>query len=82
MARCYYLGNQPDKGDDIVGNLLHRSSEWLTWIETITLSRRQGSSYSRQTWMQAMEQALIVAQQFNRTAILHHYIKQYEHFNH
>ena len=82
MARCYYMGNQPDKGDDIVGNLLRRSSEWLTWIETITPSRRQGSSYSRQTWMQAMEQALMVAEQFNRTAILHHYIKQYEHFNH
>ena len=82
MARCYYMGNQPDKGDDIVLNLLRRSGEWLTWIETITPSRRQGSSYSRQTWMLAMEQALVVAKQFDRTAILNQYIKQYEHFNH
>ena len=81
MARCYYMAHQPEKGDEIVSNLLRRSDEWLSWINTIKLSRRAGSLYNRYTWMQTMEQALVVAEQFERTEFIHQYIKQYEHYN-
>ena len=81
MARCYYMAHQPEKGDEIVSNLLRRSDEWLSWINTIKLSRRAGSLYNRYTWMQTMEQALVVAEQFERTEFIHQYIKQYERYN-
>ena len=81
MARCYYMARQPEKGDEIVSSLLRRSDEWLSWINTIKLSRRAGSLYNRYTWMQTMEQALVVAEQFERTEFIHQYIKQYEHYN-
>ena len=81
MARCYYMAHQPEKGDEIVSNLLRRSDEWLSWINTIKISRRAGSLYNRYTWMQTMEQALVVAEQFERTEFIHQYIKQYEHYN-
>ena len=78
MARCYYMTHQPEQGDEIVSSLLRRSDEWLSWINTIKPSRRAGSLYNRYTWMQTMEQALIVAEQFERTEYIHQYIKQYE----
>ncbi|WP_294745436.1 DUF2723 domain-containing protein [uncultured Prevotella sp.] len=78
MARCYYMAHQPEKGDEIVSSLLRRSDEWLSWINTIKPSRRAGSLYNRYTWMQTMEQALVVAEQFERTEFIHQYIKQYE----
>ena len=78
MARCYYMAHQPEKGDEIVSSLLRRSDEWLSWINTIKFSRRAGSLYNRYTWMQTMEQALVVAEQFERTEFIHQYIKQYE----
>ena len=81
MARCYYMAHQPEKGDEIVSTLLRRSDEWLSWINTIKSSRRAGSLYNRYTWMQTMEQALVVAEQFERTELIHQYIKQYEHYN-
>ena len=81
MARCYYMAHQPEKGDEIVSNLLRRSDEWLSWINTIKLSRRAGSLYNRYTWMKTMEQALVVAEQFERNEFIHQYIKQYEHYN-
>ena len=81
MARCYYMAHQPEKGDEIVSSLLRRSDEWLSWINTIKISRRAGSLYNRYTWMQTMEQALVVAEQFERTEFIHQYIKQYEHYN-
>ena len=81
MARCYYMARQPEKGDQIVSSLLRRSDEWLSWINTIKLSRRAGSLYNRYTWMQTMEQALVVAEQFERTEFINQYIKQYEHYN-
>ena len=81
MARCYYMARQPEQGDEIVSNLLRRSDEWLSWINTIKSSRRAGSLYNRYTWMQTMEQALVVAEQFERTKFIHQYIKQYEHYN-
>ena len=81
MARCYYMARQPEKGDEIVSSLLHRSDEWLSWINTIKFSRRAGSLYNRYTWMQTMEQALVVAEQFERNEFIHQYIKQYERYN-
>ena len=81
MARCYYMAHQPERGDEIVSSLLRRSDEWLSWINTIKFSRRAGSLYNRYTWMQTMEQALVVAEQFERTEFIHQYIKQYEHYN-
>ena len=81
MARCYYMARQPEQGDEIVSTLLRRSDEWLSWINTIKLSRRAGSLYNRYTWMQTMEQALVVAEQFERTEFINQYIKQYEHYN-
>ena len=81
MARCYYMAHQPEKGDEIVSSLLRRSDEWLSWINTIKFSRRAGSLYNRYTWMQTMEQALVVAEQFERNEFIHQYIKQYEYYN-
>ena len=78
MARCYYMAHQPEQGDEIVSSLLRRSDEWISWINTIKPSRRAGSLYNRYTWMQTMEQALVVAEQFERTEYIHQYIKQYE----
>ena len=78
MARCYYMAHQPEQGDEIVSSLLRRSDEWLSWINTIKPSRRAGSLYNRYTWMQTMEQALVIAEQFERTEFIHQYIKQYE----
>ena len=78
MARCFYLNRLTKQGDAVVDNLLHRSAEWLSWIETITPSRRAGSDYSRYTWIQTMEEALTVAAQFERNDIYQQYIHQYE----
>ena len=80
MARCYYTARQPELGDAIAGDLLRRSAEWLSWIDTIRPSRRGGSLYSRHIWLQAMEQALRLAVQFERTELSNHYIEPYEHF--
>ena len=81
MARCYYMAHKPEKGDEIVSSLLRRSDEWLSWINTIKFSRRAGSLYNRYTWMNTMEQALVVAEQFERNEFIHQYIKQYERYN-
>ncbi len=78
MAKCYYMTGQPEKGDEIICNLLQRSSEWLSWIESIIPSRRSGSLYSQYTWLKIMQQALVVAEQYERNEIYHQYIKQYE----
>jgi len=81
MARCFYLSQLPEQGDDIVNGLLRRSVEWLSWIKTITPSRRAASEFSRHAWMQTMQKALTVAVQFDRTNIYQQYIHQYEQYN-
>ena len=81
MARCFYTANQLKQGDVIVNDLLRRANEWLSWIETITPLRRQGSDYSRYVWLKTMQQALLVASQYDRTDIIQQYIHQYEHNN-
>ena len=80
MARCYYQAHQPQPGDEIVRNLLHRAAEWLFWIETIKSSHHASSLYSQYEWMKTMQTALVVAKQFERNELLNQYIKQYEHF--
>ena len=80
MARCFYTNNLPRQGDDIVDNLLYRSFEWLSWIDTIKPTRRAGSSYSRNEWLQTMKLALAVAAKHERTNIFNQYIRQYEHY--
>ena len=80
MARCYYLTHQTVQGDEIVRNLLRRSDEWLSWIATITPLRRAGSLYSQYEWIQTMQEALTVAEQYERTELSNQYINQYEHF--
>ena len=67
-----------EQGDEIVNNLLRRSEEWLSWIEAIKPSRRNGSLFSRYTWLKTMQQALDVAGQFERNEISHQYNTRYE----
>ena len=78
MARCFYLTHHAKQGDEIVNNLLQRSEEWLSWIETIHPTRRAGSLYTQYTWLQTMQQALSIASQFDRNKIYHQYNNQYE----
>ena len=93
MARCFYQAQQSHisptqgsvdsylgQGDEIVSNLLRRSDEWLSWIETISPARRKGSLFSCHTWLQTMQQALTVAQEFERNEMLNQYIRQYERY--
>ena len=80
MAHCFYTNNLPKQGDDIVNNLLYRSFEWLSWIDTIKPTRRAGSGYSRNEWLQTMKLALAVAAKHERTNIFNQYIRQYEHY--
>ena len=79
MVRCFYQNQQLKDGDKIVSSLLHRSAEWLSWIDTIKPLRRGGSSYTQHIWMQTMERALIIAAQYDRTNIYQQYIDLYEH---
>ena len=78
MARCFYANNLAKQGDDIVDNLLCRSVEWLSWIDTIKPSRRSGSAYTRNEWIQTMQRSLATAAQYKRTNIFNQYIQQYE----
>ena len=80
MARCYYLTNQPEQADEIVSDLLHRSEEWLSWIDTIASERRNGSQYSQYLWMRTMQQALSLAAEYERIEIYQQYITQYEYY--
>ena len=80
MARCYYLTGQHRQGDEIASSLLCRADEWLSWIETISQSRRDGSLYSQYAWLQTMQRALALTAQCERTAIYQQYSKSYEHY--
>ena len=80
MARCFYITQQTEKGDEIVRELLRRSNEWLTWIETISEGRRSGSLYSYVSWLETMERALAVAVQHDRKDFYYQYRNKYEHY--
>ncbi len=80
MARCFYAAQRLEQGDKIVNSLLRRADEWLSWIATISPARRAGSLYSQYSWLQTMQQALVVTMQYNRTDIYQKYSKQYERY--
>ena len=80
MARCYYIAGMAQKGDAIVCNLLQRSVEWLSWIETISPGRRAGSLRSHNTWMQTLLLSLAIADKYDRKEIINQYKHRYEHF--
>jgi hypothetical protein len=80
MARCYYMAGMARQADAIVCNLLRRSVEWLSWIETISPARRPGSIHSHKTWMHALLLSLAIADKFDRKEIINQYKYNYEHF--
>ena len=80
MARCFYVNGLPEDGDEIVGNLLRRSDEWLAWAGTIRPERRPGSAYSRYIWFETMERSLAVAVRYDRKKFYYQYGKRYEHY--
>ena len=80
MARCFYLNGQLRQGDDIITDLLRRSVEWRSWIDTISPSRRAGSLYTWHSWQRIMQQALAVAAQYEREKVYYQYSKQYENY--
>jgi hypothetical protein len=80
LAHCYYLDGQTEKADGIVRGLLERSTEWLTWIDTIQPSRLAGSFSSVQEWMDVMHHALSTAQQHQRNEIINLYYTTYENY--
>ncbi len=79
MARCYYLAGLPSEGDAIVADLLRRSDEWLTWIDSLATSRRKVAPYTHYTWMRTMHQALSTAAQHNRNDLYDCYSRPYDH---
>ena len=80
MARCYYIAGMAQEADAIVYNLLQRSVEWLSWIETISPGRRAGSLHSHNTWMHALLLSLAIADNYDRKEIINQYKHRYEHF--
>ena len=80
MVCCFYLNGQLRQGDDIITDLLRRSVEWLSWIDTISPSRRAGSLYTWHSWQRIMQQALAVAAQYEREKVYYQYSKQYENY--
>lgn len=79
LARCYYENNMYTKGDAILSDLLTRSDEWLSWIETIGTMRQQASLYTTLTWLKTMQQSLRTAYYYEREKLITKHHQQYEH---
>ena len=75
LARCYYVTGNAQEGDKIVDNLLRRSHEWLSWLQTIKPSRSAGSAYSFQKWSQIMQGASSLALLYHRDHLLKNHQK-------
>ena len=73
LAKCYYVTGHPDKGDAITANLLCRSEEWLSWIDTIGARRRMASLYTAHDWLKTMQQSLTLAYQYERNSLIMKY---------
>ena len=73
MAKCFYLTGQIKQGDEIVSDLLRRSNEWMSWMETIRDSRKLGSLSTAYNWLRTMQQALATANEYKRDAFIEHY---------
>ncbi|MCQ2290216.1 MAG: hypothetical protein MJZ63_02940, partial [Muribaculaceae bacterium] len=77
MAECYYIVGDVKKADEIVSNLLFRSSEWLNW--EISLGDKRSRSSERQ-WMETLKHALFIAEKNKRKTLVKKYFQQYENF--
>lgn len=78
MAECYYRLKNYGKADDIVTNLLERSTEWLSWYKSLERHGKPISQFHRNSWFRTMQHALITANNNKRTKLLDKYIKIYE----
>ena len=73
MAKCFYQTGQTKQGDEIVSDLLCRSNEWMSWMETIRDSRKLGSLSTVYNWLRTMQQALATAREYKRDAFIEQY---------
>ena len=78
LAKCYYENGMNTRGDAILSDLLARSDEWLSWIETIGSKRQQASLYTALVWLKTMQQSLGTAYSYNRDQIASKYHKIFE----
>ncbi|MBO4821244.1 MAG: DUF2723 domain-containing protein [Prevotella sp.] len=78
LARCYYENGMASRGDDILTDLLVRSDEWLSWIETIGTRRRPASLYTAITWLKTMQHSLETAYHYEREPLTRKYHQIFE----
>ena len=78
LARCYYENGKTSRGDDILADLLTRSDEWLSWIETIGPKRQHASQYTAYVWLKTMQQSLECAYQYERDPLINKYHQNFE----
>ena len=69
LARCFYENDMAARGDAILSDLLVRSDEWLSWMETIG-TRQPSSQYTALTWIKTMQQSLGVAHGYQREQLV------------
>ena len=80
LVRCYYENGMSDKGDAILSDLLIRSDEWLSWIETIGTRRQQASRYTALTWLKTMQQSLAISYCYKREQFVNKYHQIFERY--
>ena len=78
MAECYYRLEDYGKADEIVENLLRRSSEWISWYNSLELRGKSISQFHKNSWFRTMQHALITANNNKRAKLIDNYIKTYE----
>ncbi len=78
LAQCFYENGMTSRGDDILADLLTRSDEWLSWIETIGPNRQQGSLYTALVWLKTMQQSLGAAYRYDREQLVRKYHQNFE----
>lgn len=78
LAECLYRTHQEARADAVVENLLSRSAEWLSWLQTISPARRRGSQQTQAHWLRTLEHALYIAHNYQRNELVNRYIKAYE----
>ena len=80
LAECLYRTHQEARADAVVENLLSRSAEWLSWLQTIAPARRRGSQQTQTQWLRTLEHALYTAHNYQRNQLVNRYIKAYENY--
>ena len=78
LARCYYENGINERGDTILSELLLRSDEWLSWIETIGTNLQQASTYTAIVWLKTMQQSLGTAYSHKREQLVRKYHQKFE----